>query len=55
MHLEINGRENLPVPNVVLFAPKLKLLLEALAPNRPVEALDVAVVPPNRPPAPAAI
>lgn len=40
-------------PNVVLFAPKLKLELEA-APNRPVAALDVAVVPPNRLPVPGA-
>lgn len=43
------------VPKLVLFCPKGKPVLAAVAPNRPVVALDVAVAVPNKLAVPAAI
>lgn len=40
---------------MLLFCPKVKLLLEAEAPNRPVAVLGGAVAVPNKLPVPAAI
>lgn len=52
----MRGPLGLPgAPKVLLFCPKEKLLLEAVEPNRPVVALDVAVAGPNKLPVPAAM